>query len=591
VAERISGDIKEIANAQPNTDVVKNAMSNLAPGQYSDKISTTMADMVKGRKQATGFDATDDHTTLADGLFRAAVKKGFEKPAEVAKGLSPQFAAGLGSALAQNDWIAQLNTQLSAALEKNISLTSPLSSGLVPFDLAAPAKHIYPVYSPFRNMIPRTKGQGLQHLAKIITAIQGSGQGLAVPGNRMSISEFNGGSGFGAYPGTNLPGSGSQTISDIAIPYKFFGLTESVSWLAQWAGQGFHDADGLAALILLQESMLLEERALISATSVALSTPSAPGLAVRTANSGETALSGVTTNVFVKVSAVNYFGETVASTGASIAWSSGQVVDVTISPVDGAFAYNLYVTTGASAGTYWLMASGVGATKYTLTGALPTSGSNPQVSDTGTSSTNDYEGMLSAITGHSAGTVYPTGFKGSYVNKSVGDTLNINTLNAALQAMWNGANGVLANPDAVWCEGGDRARLAASIATAGQTGAGYRLTVDQSEVNSMRGGAAITTYVNPITGKDIPLNVHPYFVQGTAMILSMKVPHPTATIANVWENVLVQDYLSIKWPVIDATFRHSLFWYGTLYSPAVQYNGLMQGIQKTTATASAGTNS
>lgn len=33
--------------------------------------------------------------------------------------------------------------------------------------------------------------------------------------------------------------------------YRFFGLTEAVSWLAQFAGQGFDDAAGLASLILL----------------------------------------------------------------------------------------------------------------------------------------------------------------------------------------------------------------------------------------------------------------------------------------------------------------------------------------------------
>ena len=38
--------------------------------------------------------------------------------------------------------------------------------------------------------------------------------------------------------------------------YRFFGLTESLSWLAQFAGQGFEDISALANLILLQEMML-----------------------------------------------------------------------------------------------------------------------------------------------------------------------------------------------------------------------------------------------------------------------------------------------------------------------------------------------
>jgi hypothetical protein len=54
----------------------------------------------------------------------------------------------------------------------------------------------------------------------------------------------------------NLPPSGSQTEVDLNIPYRFFGLTESLSWLAQFAGQGFEDISALANLILLQEMMM-----------------------------------------------------------------------------------------------------------------------------------------------------------------------------------------------------------------------------------------------------------------------------------------------------------------------------------------------
>jgi hypothetical protein len=42
---------------------------------------------------------------------------------------------------------------------------------------------------------------------------------------------------------------------------------------------------------------------------------------------------------------------------------------------------------------------------------------------------------------------------------------------------------------------------------------------------------------------------------------------------------MVQDYVSIAWPVIDATFRYSIFMYGALVSHAPQYSGLLQGLQ------------
>ena len=40
------------------------------------------------------------------------------------------------------------------------------------------------------------------------------------------------------------------------MPYRFFGISEQLSWLAQFAGQGFEDIAGLANLIMLQEMML-----------------------------------------------------------------------------------------------------------------------------------------------------------------------------------------------------------------------------------------------------------------------------------------------------------------------------------------------
>lgn len=196
--------------------------------------------------------------------------------------------------------------------------------------------------------------------------------------------------------------------------YRFWGLSENLSWLAQFSGQGFEDISALANLLLLQEFMLNEEASHLGATSIALSAPGTPTLTARSANSGESALTGITTNVFVSVTANTFFGETAASTGGSVAWSSGQVVDVQIAPVAGAMWYNLYVTTGASAGTYHLMAANVGGLYYTLQGALATTTAQPPVSDTGTSSANDQEGLFGVLSGHSASggsAIYPANWQ------------------------------------------------------------------------------------------------------------------------------------------------------------------------------------
>ena len=259
-------------------------------------------------------------------------------------GLAPEFAgqfAGFMSASPQNQGmqalVGQLNSVLSAELGKSITLTSPLSSGFVPFDLVAPSSLIYPVYSPLRNKLPRTPGQGTIRRRKVITGISGSQTGpsggafvrLGIPELVQSGGSISGQSSAVNWP-LNLPGTGSQDSVDLTVPYRFWGLSENLSWLAQFAGQGFEDISALANLLLLQEFMLNEEASHLNASSIALSTPSAPTLTARAANSGETALTGVTTNVYVKIAANTFFGSTAAGSGTSVAWSSGQVVDVQI---------------------------------------------------------------------------------------------------------------------------------------------------------------------------------------------------------------------------------------------------------------------
>jgi len=93
----------------------------------------------------------------AETAFRAAIRKGINEPGEVIKSLSPEFGSQFGAFMAaspQNmamqQLVTQINSQLSDALGKSITLTSPLSTGFVPFDLVAPSSLIYPVYSPSR---------------------------------------------------------------------------------------------------------------------------------------------------------------------------------------------------------------------------------------------------------------------------------------------------------------------------------------------------------------------------------------------------------------------------------------------------------
>lgn len=87
-----------------------------------------------------------------------------------------------------------------------------------------------------------------------VSGSQTGGQGII----DISIPELveSGGSLANTSWPLNIPKSGSQTQYALNVPYRFFGLSESLSWLAQFMGQGFEDLSGLANLVLLQEFMM-----------------------------------------------------------------------------------------------------------------------------------------------------------------------------------------------------------------------------------------------------------------------------------------------------------------------------------------------
>jgi hypothetical protein len=559
--------------------------------------------LVKGEGFARigGNKPTTNPSKLMDRGLRVskALRKNAEtsklQSADVWKSLPSSFMSQFlqsYSAAPQNqayNQLAQAIQSLAADLGKTVALTAPLATGLVPFDLTSPSRLIYPVYSPLRNKLPRTQGQGTSRRVKVFTGVSGShtgGQSVY----RWSIPELPGG---GSLTNANwpnqLPGTGSQTAVDVNIPYRFFGITEALSWLAQFSGQGFEDIAALVNLILLQESMLAEEHTLLQGSHQNLVPPSAPSLGQRAANSGETALTGITTNIFVVTTAVTFFGETTASAPATVAVPSG-VVDVTITPTAGAAQYNIYVTTGTAAGTYYLMASGVGAHKYTLQGAIPTGGIQPPTADTGTGSANDYDGMFDTLDGYLTAGTYPANYNGGYINQRVGSQVTNDVLFDLFAGLWDNssskntslAGGFRADPSELIGEGLDLSNFAANIL--GQSSGGqqaYQLRIDQDEIGSIKAGAAIAQIQNPITRSMVSVVTHPYLQQGNLMALTYNLPQSFSNVTNAWEVCNVQDYISISWPVIDVTFRYSLFLYGTLISTAPQFSGRLGGIQRT----------
>jgi len=302
------------------------------------------------------------------------------------------------------------------------------------------------------------------------------------------------------------------------------------------------------------------------------------------------------------VTALNYFGETIASAQATPTAAANSVMDVTISPVPGAQQYNIYsaasstvylqagtsVTSAGVVRTGSQTANSVGGIKFTIQGATPVAANGvPPTTDTGTGGSNRMEGLIPVLSGLSdtgAGPYSNVGFEssgvwqGGYVNTSVGTHLSTNAIFTALDGLWenNGMNNVTpgvyrADPSEVVADGGDLMRLASDILSQG-AGLNYLLNISQDQISGVRAGAAVAEFVNPVTRSTLKLTVHPWMSQGTALLMSYQLPQTWSHVDNAWEMTCVQDYVSVAWPVIDATFRYSIFLLGTLVAHAPSMN-------------------
>jgi len=590
---------------------------------YEALFKTKAKDLVKGVGHVTnrGVPLRDDidtgeiitKATQAALDVRTATMRGTRDTDAVMAGFSTDFM--------QHSRFAPISYQLKRSSDIQKSFTagnqgfSGTPYGLVPFDLLAPSRLIYPVYTLFRNKFPRPAGQGASRQVYGLLGISGSqtgGQGIVDISMAEVVSTSNNNfSTQGNWP-LNLPKTGSQTEFKLNVPYRFFGLTESLSWLAQFEGQGFEDISALANLVLLQEMMLGEEYQLMAGSSQNLPSVPAATVSTRTAGSNETAITGYTTNVSVWVTALNFFGESVGTNSSAATISAGQVADVTITPVAGAQQYNIYVGTSSAGSTrtnYYLQAgtsvqssvsysgsqtaNAIGGLRFTIQGALATA-TNPPSADSGTGGANRMEGLIPTLTGLSStgsGPYANVGFessnvwKGGYVNQAVGTHLSTNAIFTALDALWenNGLNNVApgvykADPTEIVADGGDLMRLANDMLLQGNS-LNYLLNISQDQISGIRAGAAVAEFVNPVTRSTVKLTVHPWMSQGTALLMSYQLPQTWSHVDNAWEMTVVQDYISVAWPVIDATFRYSIFLLGTLVAHAPMYSGILQGLQ------------
>jgi hypothetical protein len=497
------------------------------------------------------------------------------------KSLAPEALASLQSALA-----AQRGTM--GDINKEITLTNPLSSSFAAFDLEAPAKMLTPRPTPLRNKIPRKKGIGTSRRVKRITAYTGTGTGVGNlwPGiTETTQNNFAPGAAtpFQLERGPQI----SYIADDLVLPYNSYSLSDQVSFDANFSGMGYQDLRQLSSTSTLYATMLMEERMMLYARGTAspysglIAAPTGIVASSPAAATGQTALAAAVYYIYITANAGisgSGFGESIVSAVASETVASGDVLALTWTAVSGAIGYNIYVgtATGTANCKYVGTANGnsaviQGAAALNLVGdnfAFSTTGAAASRADTNTSAyATGYDGILPTVLGANSG----------FNNNRNGAAFSTSNPGVEYQTVfYNLYNNVKADPDEILINGADRKQLSDSIKN-GST-ANYRLNLTQTETGNYVGGATIGALNNEITGKMVPLTVHPWLQQGVSPVLSYTLPIPDTEVSDVWAAINVQDYMGIQWPVVQFTYDFSTYFRGTFFCYAPAWNGAVSGI-------------
>lgn len=483
------------------------------------------------------------------------------------KSMSPDVLDSLNTALASQ-------SAITGDIVKDLTLTSPISTGLVAYDLEAPAKLIFPKMTPLRNKLARKKGFGTSHRLKVISAITGSSTGSPdiFPGitdstaNTFGASSYNRGAKIG-YAGY-----------DRSFVYKQFSLSDNVPFSAQFQGQGYQDLRQLAQTTTLFASMLSEEKMLLTSRGAtadgyigAIAAPTIVSATARTKVAGEVGLTAGT--YYIKVAAdAGDFGASVASASTSVVVTSGQVVDVTIGDSVGALGYEVFAgTTNADASLFFQGRTGYNVFVFGGSANAVLSGTSATSVATDTSSyATGFDGIIPQIYGASG---QPAG-----VVSRINSALSTSNPGYEFQSVFGTLySNVKADPDEIFMNGADRRQLSDAIKS-GST-ANYRLNIQQDEIGGVVLGDIVTGLQNEITGKGVAVTVHPWMPQGNATVLSYTLPIPDSNVSEVWAVHTAQDYMAIEWPVVDFNYSNSVYFNETLTCAAPTFNGIVSGIK------------
>lgn len=464
--------------------------------------------------------------------------------------------------------------------------TNPLE-GLQAYDLEAPAKKFYPILTPLRNMIPRvTNGYGTQASWKVI-------DGININNQRAGVSEGRRG------------GVIQHSTKDYHSSYRGYGLENNVTFEADYAAKNFEDVKALAVQQTLEATMIEEERMILGGnTSVAMGQTPTPTLSA--ANDGGT-LSETTWSVicvalglqaYLDVAGANNgninqqfdayskvpgeivrhnadgtverFGGGSArkSSSATVTTPAGDHAQITatVTPVNGAVGYAWYLGTPGQERLVAISTLNSVLLNHSPSG-IEQLASELTDQDNSTSGL-DFDGLLTqAFKPESKAyvKVMPTGTAG------IGSTLTsdgaggITEFDEAIEHQYRKYR---LTPDAIYVSTQELSDVTKLIIKNGGAPL-LHLNVDATNPSSIQAGTTVGSYQSKITGKRIPITVHPNLAAGTIFMFTKALPYPVANVGNIVQMKMRRDYHQIEWPLRTRAYEYGVYADGVLqhYAP------------------------
>ena len=442
------------------------------------------------------------------------------------------------------------------------------ATGLVWYDLQAPAKNLFPVITPIRNKIPRVSGNGGTATNwKAVTAINTSNLRSFVPEGKRN-------------------GAVATTVVDKNASYKSSGLEDTVTFEAELAGKNLEDVRATTAQRLLWAVMIEEELNMLGANnSRALGTPTAPTVSVvdgggsiadGTYNVIVVALSlhghlasSVANGVVGQVAVTTVDGQSFNYGGGSSQKSAATSTGVIVNGGDSRIRASTPVVTGAVAYAWYVGAAGserlqaiTTINSVELTAAL--SATNQLASAiTADNSQNAYafDGLLYQAWASGSNAYisnFATGTPGTgtvLTSDSAGGITEINTM---FRSFWDNYR---LSPSMIYVNSQESDNITKKVLTASAARLNF---VTGGEVP---GGIRVKSLLNRFAmggSVEVPVEIHPYVPSGTLFAMTEQLPYPITNIPNVFEMKMRRDYYQMEWPLRTRQYETGVYCDGVL---------------------------